>query len=315
MSRSEPDDTIVNALRVTHAAVNARHGQMRANLLDRLPDTPPARSNATTAAWRFVAGGVGLGAIATMILLVLWLFAPTSPAVAMERMARALQQVHSYSFRMESVYTSREDEGRTVRQVTVGDWRTDPVGMHAEIDIVETLGTNTSSPAAPKQLLKLEETHQAKAGGIIVDHLAKEYWTIDEELDANSIGNPQVLIFMVRQRRGRVLRDLGAKTVDGRSARGLVIILDDTKRESELGVVSVEDGDQQAAGWEWRNVEIEAWIDSKTNLPIEFRCVRRRGDDLETTYLFHDLKWNVDFKAETFAIVAPEGYRKVDRSP
>ena len=83
--------------------------------------------------------------------------------------------------------------------------------------------------------------------------------------------------------------------------------------QSELGPVSVND-EPQASNWEWRNVEIEAWIDPKTNLPIEFRCARQ-GDDFESTYRFTKLKWNVEFATETFDAVAPDGYKELDKSP
>ena len=314
MNQTETNDTITKALVSAHAAVNARHKHTRARLLESLPDAAPVHKLVPPSAWRYVVGGVGLGAVATAIVLMLWLFGSPSPAVAMERMAQALDQVTSYSFRMESVYASRKEKGRTVRQVTVGTWRTDPLGLHATIDVVETVGTNTSSPDSPKQLVKLEETHQAGRRGIVVDHLEKEYWWIHEQLNADSIGNPQVLIYMVRQRRGRVLRDLGEKKIESRLARGIVIILDDAKRATELGPVTVADNQPQASNWEWRNVEIEAWIDPRTNLPIEFRCVRR-GDDSETTYRFTDLKWNIDLSAETFDAVAPHGYTELVKSP
>jgi hypothetical protein len=144
----------------------------------------------------------------------------------------------------------------------------------------------------------------------MIDHLTKEYWWINEELDAESIGNPQVLIYMVRQRRGRVVRDLGEKKIGGRAARGLEIILDDAARASELGPVA--NHELPPADWVWRNIEIDAWIDPTTNLPIEFRCARR-GDDFVTTYCFTALRWNVEFAADTFDPVVPDGYQELDK--
>lgn len=148
--------------------------------------------------------------------------------------------------------------------------------------------------------------------GIIIDHIKKEYWWIDEEVDANSIGDPQKVIYMVRQRLGRVLQDLGQKKIQGRTARGLEIMLDGAQQQSELGPTSVKKGDGETDEWAWRNLKIEVWVDLKTNLPIEFRCFRR-GEDFETTYRFTDLKWNVAFP--DFDATVLKGYRELDKSP
>ncbi|MFV1968166.1 MAG: hypothetical protein ACC628_22310 [Pirellulaceae bacterium] len=265
--------------------------------------------------WRYAVGGLGLSVVASAAALVLWLASPTSPGSAMEQMARALDRVTSYTYRMESVYVSRKDDGRKVRDVVIGRWRAEPVGLHATIHIVETLGTNTT-PGAPRALVDLEETYRAGGRGIVIDHLKKEYWWIDEEIDAASIpgGSPQVVIYKVRQRRGRVLRDLGVKKIDGRDARGLEILLDGTDPASDLGPATPESDVGQAAGWDWRNVKVEAWVDPKTNLPIEFHCTRR-GGDFETNYRFTDLRWNVEFAPDAFDAVAPEGYAEPEKSP
>ena len=138
MKRSETNDAISKSLASAHSAVNARHERTRARLLESLPVVAlPNRGFALSPTWTYVVGG--LGAVSMAILLILWLFSSTPPAWAMERMAQALDDVVSYSFRMESVYVSRQDKGRTVRQVTVGNWRTQPVSLHATIDVKETV--------------------------------------------------------------------------------------------------------------------------------------------------------------------------------
>lgn len=309
MNRSQSDDPISASLSASHDAVNAGHVKTRARLLDSLPDTIPTHAEARQAAasWRYVVGGLGLSAVAAAVLMAFWLLGPTSSAVAMERMAKALDQVSTYSFRMESLRISEEQQGRTARQVQVGRMRTEPVGLHARVQIVETVGTNTAAPSEPRTLVDLEETHQAGGRGIIIDHLKNEYWRIDEEFTADSLpgASSQVLIYKVRQRLGRVLRDLGEETIEGRRARGLEIVLDDTEPASDLGPTSAEAGD-------WRNVNVEVWVDPQTDLPIEFRYVRR-GNDFETTFRFTDLKWNVEFAVDVFNALAPAGYTELDK--
>lgn len=307
MNQSKPDDRISMLLATMHSKVTDKHEQSRARLLDDLsepiPTSVPTARAATEPqrAWRYA---MGLSAIASAILLATWLFGPASPAVAMERMAQALDQVTAYSYRVESVFVSQEGQGRTVRDTNVGRLRIEPVGLHATMHIVESLGTNTEAPGELKTLVDLEETHQAGQRGIIIDHLKKEYWWIDEQLDAASIGNPQVAIYMVRQRRGRVLRDLGQRKIDGRAARGLEIILDADGHASDLGPASIDAGD-------WQNATVEVWVDPNTDLPIEFRR-NRSGDDFQTTIRFTDLKWNVEFTADVFDTILPEGYTELE---
>ena len=71
--------------------------------------------------------------------------------------------------------------GRAVPgRLALRSWRAEPVGLHAAIHIVETLETNTT-PGAPKALVDLEETYRAGGRRIVIDHLKKEHWWIDEE--------------------------------------------------------------------------------------------------------------------------------------
>ena len=317
MNLAESDDGVTRSLATAHDAVTARHEESRTRLLCGLPDELPApRSTQSASALRYVLGGLGLSAVVAAVMLTLWLLAPISPAVAMERMTKALDSVTTYSFRMESVYTSRAGKGRTVREVQVGQLRTAPLGLRASVRIVETPETNAAAAGDPKTLVHIKETHAAGKRGIIVDHLNKQYWWIDEQLDAQEIpgGSTQVLIYKVRQRRGRVLRDLGQRKIAGRLARGLEIQLDDGDPVTDLGPASAADDVGQAAGWDWRNVKVTVWVDPTTDLPIEFRCTRR-GDDFERTYVVTDLKWNVPFGKDAFDAVAPSGYKKLDESP
>lgn len=312
MTNLQDDRGVVEVASAAHAAINAKHDEARARLLESLPEVERSRENGTRlAAWRVVVRGLGLGAIASSVLLVVWLLGPASPAAALEKVAQALERVNTYSYQMEQVYVSRQGEGRTVRQVTVGRWRTNPVALHATLHIVETLGTNTTSPGKPKTLVDIEEAHQAGQSGILVDHLKKEYWWMNGGIDANKIppGSPQVAVYMVQQRRGRVLSDLGRKRIDGKLARGLEILLDDGQPVSELGVTTPDEEPTR----DWRNANIEVWIDPETDLPIEFRYARR-GDDFKTTYRFTNLKWNVDFDAGDFEVAIPPNYAELDKS-
>lgn len=311
MKPCKEHDPVSDALASAHAVVNANHSRTRDQLLERLSVEklsrdimPKGRGVRNRVIW-----GVCLSLAASALVLALWLPGSTGPTAAMDQMAQALGHVTSYSFRLESVYESRGDLGRTVRQVTIGSWRTDPVGLYADIRVVEVMGTNADAPDAPKLLVHLEELHQAGQAGLMVDHLAKEYWWIHEGVDANTVGDPHVLIYLVRQRRGRWLRDLGEKTIDGQVVSGLEVQFDNVRRESELGSAGqVPDDD---ANWVWGDVAVEVWVDPETHLPVEFRCSRLHDDDSESHYVFSHLEWNAPFSANT---VVPEGYEERETS-
>ena len=316
MKRSSFNKDISKALTAAHTAVNAMHQRERSLLLQDLPITMPVpmRAVGRPTSWRGVAGGVGLSLVASAALLVFWLIVPTSPSAAMERMALALDRVNSYTYRMEKDYVSREGQGRSVRHVVVGHWRTEPASLYAMHHIVETLGTGAGA-GEPKVLMDFEETIRKDGRGVVIDHLKQKYGWINEQIDAASIpgGSPQVVIYKVRQRRGRILQELGVKKIDGRAARGFQLLLDRGDPSTDLGPASPESDEGQSAGWDWRNVKVETWIDPKTDLPIEIRYTRY-GDDYETNYLFTDLRWNVEFAANAFDVSAPEGYTELEES-
>lgn len=307
MSQFNANDATSVLLESAHEAVNARHAQTRTRLLQEISHhdvrrVVPQRHSST---WRWTLRALGAGGIAASVALAVWFLNTTSPAMAMERLATALAQVTSYTYRMEAESVSQLGSGKSVREVHVGRWRTDPVGLHATTHIVETLDTHTKSPGKRNTLVDLEEAHHAGNRGIIIDHLKKVYWWINEELDADSIGNPLVAIYMVQQRLGRIVRDLGEKELSGRRARGLVIHLD-SKAEGPLG--------QAVTDMEWKDVDMEVWIDLKTDLPIEFHFTRA-GDGWEKTYRFVDLRWNVEFSRGAFTTTVPAGYTELSESP
>ena len=138
----------------------------------------------------------------------------------MEQMAKAIDKISGYTYRTEMVYVSRQGEGRIVRQITLGSWRTSPTAMLATMHIGEIAGTNPHAPGG-KVLVHLVESHQAGQGGILIDHLTQTFSRMNDNLDASSIpaGSPQVAVHMVQQRRGRVAKDLGTKMLHGQMAQ------------------------------------------------------------------------------------------------
>ena len=157
MSASDAHEQLVKVLASAHSVTNARHARARDELLANLtcgPSTPTPNVHRPFTT-RFIAGGLGLSALAASVALAFWLFSPISGAAAMERMAQALEQVTGYTYRMDKVYASRKGEGRTVRQTTQGSWRTSPAALRATMHIDEIVGTSTENPSPAKTTVGL----------------------------------------------------------------------------------------------------------------------------------------------------------------
>jgi outer membrane lipoprotein-sorting protein len=309
MNSIDSRDSKYATLASMHSDVNNSHEHTRAELLSLLdkPRPNPGQPSAVVSVRQLACGGV-IAATISAIAIGFWFVIQSSPAKAMERMAKALDQVNAYSFRMEKTYISRKGEGRTVQQITTGVWRTTPAALRAHMLIHETLATNTVVPERTNNIVNLEEAHEAGQGGILIDHLKREYWRVTDQLTAHSIppGSPQVAIFMVQQRRGRAVRDLGQKYIAGHIANGLEFVLDSSQPVSELGETVSDDLNSQPDS-DWRNMTFEVWIDPNTNLPIELRS-ERHGEDFDTTYVFTALGWNVMLDEAAFELQVPGGY-------
>lgn len=303
MESREPNDPVHEGLVAMHEAVGSNHAAERAVLLDRLTGESIALSDRSTA-WRFTAP---LAVAACLLLAAFVAVLLARPASAMDRIARAINRVSSYAYRLESVYTSTAGEGRVVRDMLEGQTRRSPGALNATTKVVEVKGTNSSEPAPPKTLVDLRETHAVGGPGIVVDHLKREFlWTPVHEMDNDlGRGGPQVLIRKVRERMGRVVRELGEKQLGGRHAYGIEMVLDAEDPASGW------DDDGEAEEWiDWKNLPVEVWVDAETDLPIEFRAVRR-GEDYETIIRVTDLRWNVEFAEDHFRPKPPEGYTEV----
>ena len=285
------NDPLMRTLRTAHDEVTSRHAATREELLERLSE---ARVHRPPRAWL---GSVGVGAMAASVIFVIWMLTPNPASVAMERLVNALEDIHSYTYRMEAV--SRQEAGRTVRQISEGRWRTTPYGLYATMRITENFEQVADEP---KLLVDLVESHQAGQRGIILDHLRREYWWIDEQLDANAMGNPLVAIYMVREQRGRVVRDLGKKKIGTQLVHGIELILDKKLPTSDLGL---RDSEGQDDAW-WEDATIEVWIDTQTNLPREVHC--KAGD---TIHHYTDLVWDAELTDDDFFLAPPSGYREV----
>lgn len=298
---------VTDQLDELHTAVNQRHGRGRERLLAGL-DTHAAPVRLPAVVWpRWLLGGMWLSA--ACLAAAVFFLATARPLSAMERMARAIEQVTSFTWRLESVSISTAGKGRRLHDVNVGRWRREPLGLHATMRSTETKRNDAEAPDSVSLLVDIEETHGAQRG-ILIDHRHMTYWWTPGLAGVAAPGNsPLAAIYKVRAHRGRELRDLGERDIEGRKAQGVEILLDDADPETESGPATPETALGQSRGWDWRNVTVEAWFDPETDLPIEF-SMTRRGKDYVTTYRYTDLCWNLDFEADAFTPSVPDGYNE-----
>ena len=92
-----------------------------------------------------------------------------------------------------------------------------------------------------------------------------------------------------REGAGRIVRELGARTIDGRQARGYLMDFGGESPFLEMGPV-------------------EVWLDPETDLPMEisYEWTKERYK-YRDIYRMTDIRWNIDFPPERFATIAPAG--------
>jgi hypothetical protein len=142
--------------------------------------------------------------------------------------------------------------------------------------------------------------HPASKPGVLIYHdgrtvtMVKTFRQIPPILDADAgPDSPITKLRMVREGEGEVLRDLGTKTIQGKSARGFVMALKDAKPGSGFDA-------------------LEVWVDPKTDLPVEFGFERKDGGST-SLYRITDCQWEIEIDPKLFDPTAPPGY--IDISP
>jgi len=93
---------------------------------------------------------------------------------------------------------------------------------------------------------------------------------------------------MVQEQAGELVRELGPKEIGGKQATGFVMKLRDVP---------------EGSGYD----ALEVWIDSETDLPIEFSFELQK-DTWSSSFRLYDCQWNIDFDKRLFEPTAPEGY-------
>ena len=172
---------------------------------------------------RFAVGGLGLVLLGMGAILL----NPGERLSAMERMAKHLRKVRSYTYRETWESTWFEDGGKQ-RITSKGDgsaaWRA-PAAFRNQMKIVKTEQVVQGGATNEQVIEHFAEIFPADRPGIFVDYVRRTIDRVPFE-PTGSRTYPQDMLRKIQEGAGRVTRELGTKEIDGKPVRGYVIVLD-----------------------------------------------------------------------------------------
>jgi hypothetical protein len=308
---------LAGKLAVAHAELDQSHAAGRARLLASVAKKSAAPQavglwdrvlwpiRSLTFGQRVAAGGVTLSTAVGLVLLVV--FANSAGRLsAMERMLQAVREAKSHSFRVTNTTTFAPKDGKPGWKRVQEDvvyWRAPPVSkeewfgdLHAEAKAWR-VSDQTGKPEG-EPTFHLKEIHPTGKPGIIINYehrLNDKYYfrTPPVRADEHLNVSPMAKLRAVRHQAGKVLRELGTKEIAGRTARGYVASFKD------------------AAAFKGCD-EVEVWVDTETDLPLEFSYELVFEGNREK-YRLWDCRWDVELDPGLFVPTGPEGF--VDTTP
>ena len=242
---------------------------------------------------RLALGGIGLSTAAGLAIAMLALQSGGQLS-AMERLARQLRDVTSYSYVLSSVNTSSAEGGkRTTTYSEQGQmyWQA-PNAFRFEDKITKS-ETPVPTDGPPQVLLEhFVEVVPAGKPGVLIDYKRKTFFRegLPPEESATYPWQP---LKMIREGHGEVTGDLGNKEIGGKQARGYL--------------TSFESGDPPRPHL-W-----QVWVDPETDLPLEIGYQVDDGKEPRTTTELRvtDFRWNIELDAGLFDSTVPAGYQEL----
>ena len=293
---------LVDRLAAVHAELDRNHTNSREKLLTELarmdvahgPDKLWQRGQ-LIGAWsggrQVAAAIVGISAAAVLGLLLVVLNSGQRLS-AMERMAKELKEVKSYSYK-NTEHVVILQKGRTEPGIVdlsqLNYWQA-PGSTREDLKIVLS-GAVPHGYSSGQVEADIVSISLADKQGILIDRVLKTY-TREPKLRAADTGSgsltyPMSLLRIIREESGKIVRDLGTKQIGGERAHGYLM-------------------DYPKTGW--HNVEV--WLDTETDLPLE---VRDEAKDETTTSVMRwtDFRWNIVLDPKLFDTAPPEGYADI----
>ncbi|HEY1785369.1 MAG TPA: hypothetical protein VGG30_07450, partial [Pirellulales bacterium] len=293
------------------AAATAEHlAQVRQTLLARLADSAraPAAATQLVASDNLPAGGLpglwarhrlAVGGLAASIALagaLLLALHSGRPLSAMERMAKKLTQVTSYSYRFSGSNAGINDDGKPERRSIVSDdyWHA-PDAFRTEVKIDKVVEDATGGRRTKEILEHFDEVSPPGKTGAFIDHRYKTFCRRPYD-PAGFVGSrmyPWDTLRMIREGSYDVLADLGEKRIGETAVQGYRLTLKNPHDKEN----SVRD-------------PVELWLDPETNLPVEFDWGGER-EGWKHTDQATDFRWNIELDPKLFEPVIPPGYADI----
>jgi outer membrane lipoprotein-sorting protein len=247
------------------------------------------RLQSLTIAQQMAAGGLGLTAAVLLVLAVLTI-GSAKQASAMERMLEKLREVTSFRYTTNEKSTYIRPDTKQPRTIESNStvWWQEPNSLREAGRIIEYDPTSPPEEREVKQLTRYECIVPSGNQGVVVDHAAKTILNVPEFDGRFGEFSPAATLRKVQEKAGAIVRDLGSKRISGKQATGFVMKLRDVP---------------EGSGYD----ALEVWIDSKTDLPIEFSFELQK-DNLSSSFRLYDCQWNIDFDKQLFEPTPPEGY-------
>lgn len=228
-------------------------------------------------------GGVGIAAV--LGLLLLWGGIAAKSVSAMEQMAEKVRQAKSYKCITKVTLETSEASGKPPKTMRVGVlyWLAPDLSREGFSDPSVWKGAGpertTIKPGHDKQVFLIDN----RARTVCSKQLGF--------LDDSAVGRLENL----GRFSGEANRELGAKDINGRKARGFEIATEKIDPEFPPSLM-------------------EIWLDGETNLPVFVRFDAKTEHGVVTSQI-SDIQWNIDVDPGLFAPTPPEGYKDVTPRP
>jgi hypothetical protein len=308
-ARGETMQSLVHQLTAAHAKFDSGHEEARERLMAILPESrplEPARTRNRISHWigelsmrqRMALGGIG--AVAVLAILLLWLGSAATPVSAMEKMAESIRKAKSYKMTESLQILTRDDPQKPF----IKDQQTDIViywvasGSTREEStysrrIIEINDEKTLAPPWKGPGPEIIQIYPENKPGIHIDNQTRTF--------CRRPGRQNIMPGYVQPQdwsnlSGAADRDLGIKEINGKKALGFEINIKKIELNyPEPGIA-------------------EIWINLESNLPVHARY-NIGPDTLSEVWFIIDFQWNIDFDLKLFDPIPPEGYTDTTKIP
>jgi outer membrane lipoprotein-sorting protein len=288
-ARGETMQSLVHQLTAAHAKFDSGHEESRERLMAILPASrplEPMRSRNRITHWigeltmrqRMALGGIG--AVAVLAILLLWLGSAATPLSAMEQMAENIRKAKSIKYSLiVQIKKNHPEPGKP----PVSEYKCTIYWIAPGSSRVESMDPGWKGPGPNEtEIIPFDKP------SITINHQKKKYYHRTKEPQGASVFADMELENLGRFS-GKADRELGTKEIGGKKVRGFQIDMKKMEPESDSGLA-------------------EIWLDIDCNLPVLVRYEGIKHQFSTSTDIITDIQWNIDLDPKLFDTTPPEGY-------